>query len=72
MNRAQTSAIVLLLASAAAGYEQEAQGDFEDVRPVTFVDAALEPGGPRPRRRLRALLAWALGHERPPGTELVS
>jgi hypothetical protein len=72
MNRAQTSAIVLLLTSAAAAYEQEARGDFEDVRPATFVDAALEPSGPRPRRRLRAVLAWALGRERPPGAKLVT
>ena len=72
MNRAQTSAIVLLLASAAAAYEQNAQGDFKDVRPVTYVDAALEAGGPRSRRLLGALLARALGRERRTGPELVT
>jgi hypothetical protein len=64
MNRTQTSAIVLLLASAAAAYAQDAQGEFEDVRPVTAVDAAVEAGGSKPRRLLGALLACFLGRER--------
>jgi len=72
MNRAQTSAIVLLLASAAAAYEQNAQGDFNDVRPVPYIDATLETGGPRPRRLLGALLAWASGRGRRTGPNLVT
>ena len=70
MNRAQTSAIVLLLASAAAAYEQDAHA-HEKVRPVACVDAAMEADGPRLRRLLRALLAWALGREQRVGPELV-
>ena len=63
MNRAQTSAVVLLLMSAAAAYEQDGRDDLETVRPVGFVDAVTEADGPRPRRLLGALLAWALGRD---------
>lgn len=63
MNRAQTSAIVLLLASAVAAYEQDAHDDLEEVPPAGCPDAAREADGPAPRRLLSALLAWALGRE---------
>jgi hypothetical protein len=57
MNRARTSAIVLLLASAAAAYEQEA-----GKRPEA---AAPRPAGDqRWRRVLRSVLAWAKGRKR--------
>jgi hypothetical protein len=62
MNRARTSAIVLLLASAAAAYEQDNQSGREQVRPVAGVNAAVH--GPRLRDRLEALVAWALSRER--------
>jgi len=69
MNRAQTSAIVLLLASAAAAYEQTAHDDLKEVRPAACVDAAMEADGPKPRRLLSALLAWALGRDQRPRPE---
>jgi hypothetical protein len=72
MNRAQTSAIVLLLASAAAAYEQDAHDDLEEVRPIACVDAAMEADGPRPRRLLDALVAWASGRRQRPGREIVA
>jgi hypothetical protein len=65
MNRAQTSAIVLLLASASAAYEQDAHADPEEVRPAPCSDAAMETEGKRLRRLLRALVAWACGRDQP-------
>jgi hypothetical protein len=68
MNRARTSAIVLLLASAAAAYEQTDQVGQEEVRAVARVNALLRR--PRLRERLEALHAWALGREPRLGREL--
>jgi hypothetical protein len=70
MNRANTSAIVLLFALAAAAYEQDAHDDLEEVRPVACVDAMLEVDGPRPQRLLSALLAWTLGRKQRVGPAL--
>jgi hypothetical protein len=61
MNRARTSAIVLLLASAAAAYEQMDESGREEVRPVARVNASVHR--PRLRERLEAVHAWALGRE---------
>ena len=68
MNRARTSAIVLLLASAAAAYEQIDQAAREEVRPVARVNASVHR--PRLRERLEALVAWAWGREPWLGREL--
>jgi hypothetical protein len=72
MNRGQTAAIVLLLASVVAAYEQDAHDDLEEVRPIASVETAMEADGPRPRRLLGVLLAWALGREQRVGPELVT
>ena len=72
MNRAKTSAIVLLLASAVAAYEHEARHEIDEVGPVADVDPAPETGGPRLRKLVRALLAWALGRDRRAERELVA
>jgi hypothetical protein len=68
MNRAHRSAIVLILASAAAAYEQDAYDDPDEVCQVV-VDAAMEDV-PMPRRLLSALLAWALGRTQRVRTEV--
>ena len=68
MNRARTSAIVLLLASAAAAYEQIEQAGQEEVRAVALVNASMHR--PRLRERLEALVAWASGRELRLGREL--
>ena len=70
MNRARTSAIVLLLASAVAAHEQGAPGDLDSVRLVACVYPAMKADLPRPRRLLSALLAWALGRDQRPGPDL--
>lgn len=63
MNRSQRSAIVLLLASAAAAYEEEAQRDPNGLRPVDRLDVAREADVRRRRRLVKALHAWALGRK---------
>ncbi len=65
MNRAQTAAIVLLLASAATAYEEASNAVPEEVRPAVSVSSATEADGPGVRDALKALLAWALGRDRP-------
>lgn len=70
MNRARTSAIVLLLASAAAAYEQQDRSGPEEVHPAAPVAAAVQEHGPVLRDRLEALVAWALGRERRMGSAL--
>jgi hypothetical protein len=61
MNRARTSAIVLLLASAAAAYEQMDEAGREEVPAVARVNGSVRR--PRLPERLEALVAWAFGRE---------
>ena len=63
MNRARTSAIVLLLASAVAACEQDARADFEELDRVNRIEAVTEADRPGPRGLLGALVAWALGRD---------
>ena len=70
MNRTQTSAIVLLLASAAAAYEQDAHANPDEARPVACPGAAVDAGEPRQGKLLRAVFAWAMGRE-PIGTSFL-
>src|SRR2546430_2456326 len=72
MNRAQTSAIVLLLASAVAAHEQDARADFDEPDRVADVEAGMRADRPRPGRLLSALVDWALGRASGQRPELVT
>ncbi|HEV2141864.1 MAG TPA: hypothetical protein VGT01_11785 [Candidatus Dormibacteraeota bacterium] len=63
MNRAQRYAVVLLLASAVASYEQAAHEDAAEVRQQAGLNAAMEADGPRLRTLLIGLFERALGRE---------
>ena len=69
MNSGQRSAVVLLLASAVAAYEQHAREDASEIRPTARVDAAMEAEESRPGRLMMRLLARALGREQRTGLE---
>lgn len=64
MTRAQTSAIVLLLAAASAAYEQDEYAQPQEALPVACLDAATEAGEPRQGKQLRTVFAWAISRLR--------
>lgn len=60
MNSAQRSAVVLLMASAAAAYKKDAHGELAESRRVEGADAPSEMRTPRPRRLMRGMIGKLL------------